>query len=335
MKAMAVVFPDKLKVEFQEVQVPGPGPNDVVVRTRYSWISNGTEGSFLRGERINGETPYRPGDPWPFPIAAGYQSTGIVESVGTSIDDIVEGQWVFCAVGAIEGMYEPAGGHISPKVCDRSMIWPIPDDVEPEALSGLVLTQVGYNCGTRAPVRVGDVALVIGDGLVGHWSAQTLHWRGATVLLAGKHDDRLAFFPAGNRRHRINVTREDLAARARELAPAGLAVAVDTVGSAEAILDVIRLTAQDGHVVSAGFHGEEGRLDVQKLRFHETTFHSPSGWRKNRMDETLALVQSGHLDTMSLITHRFPVERAAEAWRLIEERTEPVLGVVLTWPEGA
>ena len=52
------------------------------MRTRYSWISNGTKGSLLRGERIQGETPYTPGATWPFPIAAGYQSTGIVEAVG-------------------------------------------------------------------------------------------------------------------------------------------------------------------------------------------------------------------------------------------------------------
>ena len=331
MKGKAVVFPDRLKVEFREVAIPEPGPRDVVVDTRFSWISNGTEGSFLRGERVNGETPYRPGDPWPFPIAAGYQSTGIVESVGAEIDDLAEGQWVFCAVGAIEGMHEPAGGHISPKVCDRSMVWPIPEGVSPEAASGLVLTQVGYNCGTRAPVQVGDVALVIGDGLVGHWSAQTFHWRGATVIMAGKHDDRLSRFPAGNRRHHANITREDLAAKVQEVAPSGLAVAVDTVGSVDAILAALPLMGHDGGVVSAGFHGTGGELDVQQLRFHETTYYSPSGWSPKRMDETLALIHSGYLDTVSLITHRFPVEQASEAWRVIEERTEPVLGVVLTW----
>ena len=88
MRAHAVIFPDRLKVEYREVTVPDPGPNDVVVQTRYSWISNGTEGSFLRGERINGETPYRPGDPWPFPIAPGYQSTGVVMHVGGGIEDL-------------------------------------------------------------------------------------------------------------------------------------------------------------------------------------------------------------------------------------------------------
>jgi bacteriochlorophyllide a dehydrogenase len=331
MRARAVIFPDKLQVAFQDVTVPDPGRNDVVVETRYSWISNGTEGSFLRGERINGETPYRPGDPWPFPIAAGYQSTGIVESVGAGVADIAPGQWVFGAIGGIDGMYERGGGHISPKVMDRAQVWPLPDGVSPVAASGLVLTQVGYNCGMRAPVAVGDTALVIGDGMVGHWAAQTLHWRGATTILAGKHDDRLNLFAGAGRRHQVNTTRENLVESVRTLAPEGVNVLVDTVGSVPAILECHPLMRHNGHVVSAGFNGTESMLDIQKLRFGELSFHSPSGWQKRRMDETLALIASGHLDTEGLITHRFPVEQAADAWKLILERAEPVLGVVLTW----
>jgi len=331
MRANAVVFPDRLKVEYREVTVPDPGPNDVVVQTRYSWISNGTEGSFLRGERVNGETPYRAGDPWPFPIAAGYQSTGVVMHLGREVSDVRPGQWLFCTLGRIDGMYEPYGGHISPKVVERSQIWPLSPEISPVAASGLVLTQVGYNCGTRPPIDAGDAALVIGDGLVGHWAAQTLEWRGAKVILAGKHDDRLAFFANGDRNSCINITREDLAAGINRAAPNGLNVLVDTVGSIPAINECLPLMKHNGHIVSAGFHGANSLIDVQRLRFGEQTFHSPSGWEQRRMDETLALIVTGHLRTENLITHRFPVERAADAWKLILERTDTVLGVVLEW----
>ena len=49
------------------------------------------------------------------------------------------------------------------------------------------------------------------------------------------------------------------------------------------------------------------------------------------MDQTLALVANGTLETLPLITHHFPVADAAGAWKLIEEKTEPVLGVILDW----
>ena len=69
-KARAVVFTAPNTVEYRDgsshwVKCPDPGPGDVLVRITHSWISNGTEGSFLRGERIKGDTAYRPGDAWP------------------------------------------------------------------------------------------------------------------------------------------------------------------------------------------------------------------------------------------------------------------------------
>ena len=83
MQANAVVFTEPNTVQYVPVTTPAPGPSDVVVRVSHSWISNGTEGSFLRGERIEGDTPYSSAqDPWPFPIVAGYQKIGVVEWVG-------------------------------------------------------------------------------------------------------------------------------------------------------------------------------------------------------------------------------------------------------------
>ena len=51
MKSQAVVFTARNQVEYREVDCHDPGPNDVVIDVEHSWISNGTEGSFLRGER--------------------------------------------------------------------------------------------------------------------------------------------------------------------------------------------------------------------------------------------------------------------------------------------
>ena len=84
------VFTEPNTVVYQEVDCPDPTQDQVVVRVAHSWISNGTEGSFLRGERIEGDTAYRDGDPWPFPIVAGYQKIGVVEWVGDQIEDLVQ-----------------------------------------------------------------------------------------------------------------------------------------------------------------------------------------------------------------------------------------------------
>lgn len=331
MQANAVVFTAPNTVDYRAVTCPEPGPRDVVVRVTYSWISNGTEGSFLRGERIAGDTPYRPGDPWPFPIVAGYQKIGVAEWVGADVTDIAVGETVFAALGKMEGMFSPWAGQVSPSVSPREQIWQIPPGVDPLACSGLVLTQVGYNCGVRAPIAIGEGAVVIGDGMVGQWAAQTLAWRGANVVLVGRHAERLALFGEGPLRCGVNECEQDWVQVVRQRFPTGVQVAVDTVGSTTVIEQLMGMMKRYGHIVSAGFYGTQDQVALQPLRNRELSLDLVSGWSQPRMDATLNLIAAGHLQTLPLITHHFPVAQAADAWRLIAQKSEPVLGVILDW----
>src|SRR5947199_8465962 len=114
MKARAAVAVAPGRVEFREIEAPEPGPDDVVVRVLHSWISNGTEGSFVRGERIAGDTPRSETDPLPFPHVPGYQKVGVVEQVGRAVTHVAPGDLVFATMSRTAGMFYPSGGHISP-----------------------------------------------------------------------------------------------------------------------------------------------------------------------------------------------------------------------------
>lgn len=331
MQANAVVFTGRNAVEYRPIQCPDPGPGDVVVRVTHSWISNGTEGSYLRGERIAGDTPWRPGDPSPFPIVPGYQKVGVVEWAGAEVTDVAVGETVFVTVSKVKGVFSEWGGHISPAVTPRGQVWKIPSGPPALAYAGLVLTQVGYNCGARAPLAVGDAAVVLGDGLVGQWAAQTLAWRGAQVVLAGHHEDRLARFAEGPLNHRLDTRREDWVRAIQALLPGGIHVLVDTVGSIEAVEALVAQIRFHGHIVSAGFYGTADRLALQPMRGAELSVDLVSGWTRERLNATRELVRLGYLQTIPLITHHFPVHRAAGAWKLIASKGEAVLGAILDW----
>lgn len=331
MQALAVVFTGPNKVSYQAITCPDPGPSDVLVRITHSWISNGTEGSYLRGERSDGDTPYREGDPTPFPVVAGYQKIGVVEQVGSEIHDLTVGETVFATIGLVEGMHHSYGGQVSPSVCPREQVWKLPPGDDPLAYAGMVLAQVGYNCGTRPHVDVGDLALVFGDGMVGLWTAQTLAWRGAEVILVGKHDYRLQLFAHRPFRHAVNIRHTDWKEFLRARFTDKLQVAVDTVGRTDLLESVVPFMRRFGHLVSAGFYGPADRFALQPPRYGELTIDLVSGWRRDRMDETLRMIAGGYLETLPLITHHFPVAEAAGAWKLIASKTEPVLGVILDW----
>lgn len=328
MKALAVVFTEPNTVRVMDVDCPDPGTDGVVVRLTHSWISNGTEGSFLRGERTGGDTAFREGDPVPFPIVVGYQKIGVVEWIGEAVDDLAVGETVFCTMGMVNGMFSSRGGQVSPSVCRRGDIWKLPKGQDPLAFSGLVLTQVGYNCGDRAPIEPGEGAVVIGDGMVGNWAAQTLAWRGADVLTVGHHDDRLARLDVGQTH---NSAAGDWREAARQMLSGQVAVVVDTVGSVTAVKESMELLRRGGHIVSAGFYGTDDLVSLQAYRNRELSLDSVSGWSQERMDATLDLVAKGVIRTLPLITHHFPASEAAQAWELINSKSDNVLGVILDW----
>src|SRR5258707_13392081 len=113
MKADGAVSVASWKVEYRKVEVPEPGPEDVVIRLLHSWISNGTESSFVRGERIAGDTPRSESDPLPFPHVPGYQKVGVIEEVGSAVTPFSPGETVFATVSKVSGMFYPSGGHVS------------------------------------------------------------------------------------------------------------------------------------------------------------------------------------------------------------------------------
>lgn len=335
MESHAVVFTGPRQVAFQKITSPEPGPEDVVVEVHHSWISNGTEGSFLRGERISGDVAWQPGDPAPFPLVAGYQKVGRVLSVGAAVKQFAPGDWVFASMSKVCGMFDNQfAGHVSPSVCDQGAVLRLPAGVDPVAFSGLVLAQVGYNCGTRSPIKPGQVAIVMGDGLVGQWAGQTLAQQGAKVVMVGRHADRLGRFarygatvPSGS---------DHGVAAVRELGWGPVQVFVETAGSAQGLREYLPLMARGGHMVIAGFYPSAGDVNLQttlqQFRHSEISFDLASGATAERLVATLEWVAAGKLDTLGCLTHRFPVAEAAAAWALIESKREPVLGVVLDWP---
>ena len=70
--------------EIRPTTVPDPGPDEVLVRTRYSGISRGTETLVFRGGVPPGQyaamrAPFQEGD-FPAPVKYGYLNVGVVES---------------------------------------------------------------------------------------------------------------------------------------------------------------------------------------------------------------------------------------------------------------
>ena len=139
-----------------EVELPEPGPDDVVVATRHSAISRGTELLVFRGgvpasQHEVMRAPFQTGG-FPGPVTYGYLAVGTVEAGPASL----RGRDVFCL--------HP---HQTRFVVPATAVSVVPGDVPVTraVLAGTVETAV--NALWDAAPRVGDRIAVVGAGMVG------------------------------------------------------------------------------------------------------------------------------------------------------------------------
>ncbi|ASW54458.1 zinc-binding alcohol dehydrogenase [Plantactinospora sp. KBS50] len=142
--------------EIRPVRLPDPGPGEVLVRTRYTGVSRGTEtlvfaGNVPQSQYAAMRAPFQEGD-FPAPVKYGYLNVGVVESGPADL----RGRTVFC-------LYPHQSGYVVP----ADAVVPVPDGVPPQraVLAGTVETAVNalWDC----PPLVGDRVTVLGAGMVG------------------------------------------------------------------------------------------------------------------------------------------------------------------------
>ncbi|MBZ6257687.1 zinc-binding alcohol dehydrogenase [Streptomyces olivaceus] len=140
----------------REVELPVPGPDDVLVRALFTGVSRGTE-TLVFGGRVPGNqyaamrAPFQEGD-FPGPVKYGYLGVGVVEEGPQRL----VGRTVFCL--------HP---HQTRYVVPAASVTPVPDAVPAgrAVLAGTVETAV--NALWDAAPLLGDRVAVVGGGMVG------------------------------------------------------------------------------------------------------------------------------------------------------------------------
>ncbi|MEU5726484.1 dehydrogenase [Micromonospora sp. NPDC047738] len=142
--------------ELRPVELPPPGPDEVLVRTLFSGVSRGTETLVFTGrvpadQYASMRAPFQEGD-FPAPVKYGYLSVGTVEEG----PDTLRGRTVFC-------LHPHQTGYVVP--ADAVVVVPENVPAARAVLAGTVETAV--NALWDAAPLVGDRVTVIGAGMVG------------------------------------------------------------------------------------------------------------------------------------------------------------------------
>ncbi len=199
------VLDPKGKIQIEEVPSPGCGPDQVLVDTRYTVISVGTEGATL-SKTFPELVKQSLQDPWmrnavknlilgasPQAIknivwdeitqlrAIGYSGSGIALEVGKNVRDISPGDKVAFA----------AQGHAEIVASSGNLTVPIPENVSLKDASFVTLGGIAMQGVRRAEIQLGEKVAVIGLGLVGQIVAQLIHAAGGHVIGIDVNPQRL------------------------------------------------------------------------------------------------------------------------------------------------
>jgi 2-desacetyl-2-hydroxyethyl bacteriochlorophyllide A dehydrogenase len=269
-----------------------------------------------------------------FPIKYGYATVGRVLDTGVSVEDLAPGDLVF--------VHHP---HQDVFVVPAAMPVRIPGGLDP--LLGLFFAnlETAVNIVHDTPLRLGETALVFGQGVVGLLVAQLLKLSGAGRVLAvdplKKRRDLARAVGVGE----TFEPGEDLSERVLETtAGRGADVAVEVSGSGVALQAAIEAVAVEGTVVAASWYGAKpvalslgghfhrGRLRLRSSQVGRMSPDIGSRWDHARRTETVLGLLS-RLRLLELISHRFPFEEAPKAYRLVDEHPGEAVQVILTHDE--
>jgi len=305
----------------EERPSPEAGPDEILVELR-AWGVN-----YVDVIMVGGTYQLRPD----LPFVPGTEAAGVITALGENITDLAIGDRVMTA-------HRP-GAFTEIAALDRSSVQPIPDAMSFEEAAGF---RAGFSTAYHAFVQggnlqPGETALVLGaGGGMGLAAVQVAKQLGATVIAAAGSDEKLAVAAACGADHLINYTdgfRDQVKAATDGR---GADVVFDPVGG-DVFDEAMRSINMGARLIIVGFTA--GRAAEARTNLLLIKCASAVGIRMgafNRSNPELARAnfavlldwaEAGKIRTH--ISHRFPLERVADAMAVIADR-QAIGKVVLT-----
>jgi 2-desacetyl-2-hydroxyethyl bacteriochlorophyllide A dehydrogenase len=333
----ALLFTSPRQVEIHETRLPAPGPDEVLVQTLCSAISPGTEmlvyrGQFPKNIPVDDCFPGMDGA-FRYPLAYGYACVGKVIQTGQQVNHQLLNRLVFA--------FQP---HTSHFIAHHSAVIIPPEGLSPETACFLPNTETAVNLVQDAAPILGERVLVLGQGVIGLLVAALLRqFPLETLLTTDFFSLRRAASQALGVTTCLDAGLSNLDAAIEQVLPSGADLTLEVSGSPLALDTAIKHTTYSGRILIGSWYGEKrAALDLGG-RFHRARIQLISSqvstispelsarWDKSRRFgvawEALARIQPE-----KWITHRFPLEKASDAYRLLDEHPQDAIQVLLEYP---
>jgi 2-desacetyl-2-hydroxyethyl bacteriochlorophyllide A dehydrogenase len=309
------------QVELREELVPPPGPGEVRIAAIASAISHGTELLVYRGEvepTLPLDLPTLAGS-FALPIKYGYASVGRVLDVGEGVDGLAPGDRVF-ALHPHQDIY----------LAPTRLVSRLPEGLLPGFGLFFANAETALNIAHDAAPRLGETAVVFGQGVVGLLTAQTLRLAGAARVIAVEPDERRRALALEYGADAALAPGPALADELRAHNEGRLAdLAVEVSGAPAALQVAIDAVMDEGTVVVASWYGRKpvtldlgarfhrGRIRLRSSQVGRLAPETGPRWdHRRRSAAVAAMLPRLRLD--GLVSHVVPFEGVAKAYRVAD-----------------
>lgn len=278
------------------------------------------------------------------PLPLGYCNVGVVAEVGSRVDGFKVGDRVVSN-----------GPHADVVKVPTNLCAHIPDEVDDESASFVVVASIGLQGMRLARPTLGEAFVVTGVGLIGLLTVQLLRAQGCRVLAIDFDDAKLALASQFGASVCNPGKGEDPVAAgmafSRGRGVDGVIITASTKSN-DPVTQAARMSRKRGRIILVGVTGLElSRADFyeKELSFQVSCSYGPGRydpsyedkgldyplgfvrWTEQRnFEAVLDMLASGQLDVKPLITHRFAFEDAPNAYQTLTEDSSG-LGILLDY----
>jgi len=324
MRRIGIEYPQRGRMRLTDIGEPPPlQPMQILIRTCYTGVTNGTERHALLGE--HGFTSY--------PSRHGYQHVGQVEAVGTSVREFQPGDWVFY------GQYVGHRGWNVVDVCctdvqsySSHLCLRLPEGIDYRLCALFGVAGVAMRAVRRFRVQPAQRVWVAGVGVIGQFAAQAARAFGAHVTVTDLQARRLEVARACGAHRVINVHEQGMEPL-RDGAPYDCIIDWSGAPSLLQQIHEMRLLAYKGVI---GLVAVRSQTEFPWAMLHgtEASIEVSCHFSLDDLRVLLYFVQQGIIRIEPVVSHVAPIEQAPAVYDTLRDRPAELLGVIFDWTQS-
>lgn len=328
-------------IRIEEMPIPKPGHHDVLIKTHACGICSGDVMPWYIEKKA--------------PLVLGHEPAGEIVEVGKEVRSFKKGDRVFVHHHApcLKCRFCKRGDHVQCETWRNTKIIPggiseyilipqtnlendtlkLPNNMSYEEAVFIEPVACVVKAMKRAEIRKGDTVLVIGLGVMGMLNIMIAKKYGAGKIIgADMVPFRIKKAKELGADETIDVSKNKLSDALKKLTSGDMAdIVIVGPNSVSAMKQGIECTAPGAKVVffTPAKPGEKLIIDPNDLYFKDINIITSYSCGPDDTKEALKLIEQGAVNTSKLITHRFPIEKTAEAFKLTAEAKDSLKSVIL------